>query len=87
MQNTDPTSSPSLREVTESLSKHTQDFQRDAVEIAGDLRDHASAQVQYASDKVNDGSKELQRFVRDHPLTSIGIGFALGYIVRMFRNK
>jgi ElaB/YqjD/DUF883 family membrane-anchored ribosome-binding protein len=50
-------------------------------DIAGSVGDMASRQYEQAYDEATDAVEETVRIIRRNPLTSIGVGLGLGFLL------
>ena len=70
-------SSSKTRDV---LLKDVDKLKQDAVQVAKDVRNHATAHVDETKQRVNDTLQNFQNELTTHPFTVLGVGFALGFL-------
>jgi ElaB/YqjD/DUF883 family membrane-anchored ribosome-binding protein len=64
----------------DTLLKDVGKLKRDAVQIAQDVRDHATAHVDETKQKVTDGLQAVRDHLNTHPLAVLGVVFAAGVL-------
>ena len=52
-----------------------------AIQVAQDVRDHATAHVDKTKQRVSDTILTVRESLATHPMTLFGIGFAVGLLV------
>jgi ElaB/YqjD/DUF883 family membrane-anchored ribosome-binding protein len=55
-------------------------LKRNAVQIAEDVRDHATAHIDETKQRVTDTIQTVRENLTTHPLSLLGIGFAVGLL-------
>ncbi len=65
----------------DALLKDVDKLKRNAVQVAEDVRDHASAHVGATRQRVADTVQTVRETLENNPLALIGIGFALGVLL------
>ncbi len=74
-------SKESVMEAYDKLMEATSHF-RKAADAAGiDLKDDAMAQLEKGREKAGEWSGEVDRYMKEKPLTTLGIAFAFGYVL------
>jgi ElaB/YqjD/DUF883 family membrane-anchored ribosome-binding protein len=68
-------------ETRQTLVNDVDKLKRNAVQVAQDVRDHASAHVGETKQRVTDTYVTARETLTDNPLAILGIGFVLGLIV------
>jgi ElaB/YqjD/DUF883 family membrane-anchored ribosome-binding protein len=68
-------------ETRQALVKDVDKLKQNAVQIAQDVRDHASAHVDETKQRVTDTYVNAREALTENPLAILGIGFVLGLIV------
>jgi hypothetical protein len=56
-------------------------LKRDAVRVAQDVQDHATAHVDETKQKVTDTILTVRDTLTTHPISLLGVGFAVGLLV------
>ena len=64
-----------------ALQKDVDKLKRNAVEVAQDVKDHATAHVDQTRKQVTDTIQSVRDNVADKPWTLLGVGFAVGVLV------
>jgi len=64
-----------------ALLKDVDKLKRNAVQVAQDVREHATAHVDETKQRVSDTVQSLRDNLTEQPLTLLGIGFAVGLLV------
>jgi ElaB/YqjD/DUF883 family membrane-anchored ribosome-binding protein len=64
-----------------TLLKDVDELKRDAVQVAQDVKDHATAHVNQTKQQVVDKIQSVRDNFAEKPWTLIGIGFAVGLLV------
>ena len=62
----------------ETLLQDVGKLKRDAVRVARDVQDHATAHVDETKQRVTDTFLTIRENLTTHPLALLGIGFAVG---------
>jgi ElaB/YqjD/DUF883 family membrane-anchored ribosome-binding protein len=68
-------------ETRDVLLKDVDQLKRSAVQIAHDVRDHATAHVDQTKQRVTDTFQSMSDTLTEKPWTLLGIGFAVGLVV------
>jgi len=63
------------------LLKDVNKLKRDAVQVAEDVRDHATAHVDETKQRVTDTIQTVRENLATNPLALLGIGFAAGLLL------
>jgi len=71
----------STRSTRETLFKDVDKLKRNAVQVAQDVRDHATAHVDETKQRFTDTIESARENLVTHPFTLLGIGFAVGVLV------
>ena len=69
----------SVTKTRDVLMKDVDKLKENAVQVAKDVRSHASAHVDETKQRVNDTIQSFQNELTTRPLTVLGVGFALGF--------
>ncbi len=69
-----------IAQTRETLIQDVDKLKRDAVQVAQDVRSHASAHVDETKQRVTDTYLTIRENLTTHPLALLGFGFALGLI-------
>jgi len=69
---------PTTSKTRETLLRDVGKLQRNAVQVAQDVRDHATARVDETKQRVTDTILSARENLTTHPFTIFGIGFAVG---------
>jgi ElaB/YqjD/DUF883 family membrane-anchored ribosome-binding protein len=56
-------------------------LKRNAVQVAEDVRDHASAHVDETKQRVTDAIQTVRENLTTHPLALLGVGFTVGFLL------
>jgi ElaB/YqjD/DUF883 family membrane-anchored ribosome-binding protein len=56
-------------------------LKRNAVQVAQDVRDHATAHVDETKQRVSDTILTVRENLVSHPLTLLGVGFVFGLLL------
>jgi ElaB/YqjD/DUF883 family membrane-anchored ribosome-binding protein len=62
----------------EALLHDVDKLKRNAVQVAQDVRDHATAHVDETKQRVTDTILTVRETLTTHPLSLLGIGFVMG---------
>ena len=65
----------------EALFQDVDKLKRDAVQVAQDVRNHATAHVDETKQRVTHAIQTARETLTTHPLTLLGIGFGIGLIL------
>jgi ElaB/YqjD/DUF883 family membrane-anchored ribosome-binding protein len=65
----------------EALAKDVDTLKTTATQVVQDVKDHASAHVDQAKQRVTDTIQSAQDRLTENPWTLLGIGFGIGVIV------
>ena len=65
----------------EALLQDVGKLKRDAVRVAQDVQDHAVAHVDETKQKVSDAILTVRDTLTTHPMSLLGVGFAVGLLV------
>ncbi len=76
-----------IASTRETLINDTTKLKENVGQIAQDVRDHASAHVDFVKGKANDSVSQLVDYARENPLHVVGGAFALGLIVGFALRK
>ena len=81
------------------MENHTTDRTRDAVlsdvetikrttvQLAQDVKDHATAQLDEKKKKVSDAIETIRESVSAHPFALLGFGLFVGYVLGLRRRR
>jgi len=70
----------------ETLVKDLSTLQRDVTKVAQDVKAHAGAHVDATKQRINEKVQAARDAVTARPLTLLGIGFLIGFIVASRRR-
>lgn len=62
------------------LMKDVDKLKDNAVKVAKDVREHASAHVEQTKQRVNESVQTFQETLSANPYTLLGVGFAVGFL-------
>jgi len=65
----------------EALLEDVAKLKRDAVQVAQDVRDHATAHVDETKQQVTATILTVREKIVTHPLSIFGVGFAIGFFL------
>ena len=70
----------SSSETRDVLVKDVNELKKNVVQVAQDVRQHASAHVDETKQRVKETVKNFQDSLGPHPVMLLGLGFALGFL-------
>jgi ElaB/YqjD/DUF883 family membrane-anchored ribosome-binding protein len=79
--------SDKITKTRDTLTKDTAALKRDVNKIATDVKDHATAHVDYVKDKASATLERVSDYTRENPLILIAGAFALGLVIGFTRRK
>jgi ElaB/YqjD/DUF883 family membrane-anchored ribosome-binding protein len=79
--------SDEITKTRAALSKDTTALKRDINKIATDVKDHATAHVDFVKDKAGDTFERVSDYARENPLHLVVAAFALGLFIGFTRRK
>jgi ElaB/YqjD/DUF883 family membrane-anchored ribosome-binding protein len=71
----------STAKTRDALLHDVDKLKQTVVQVAQDVRDHATAHVDETKQRVNDTVLTVKEGLVTHPLTLLGVGFAFGLIL------
>jgi ElaB/YqjD/DUF883 family membrane-anchored ribosome-binding protein len=79
--------SKDISETREALVSDASKLKENVGQIAQDVKDHATAHVDFVRDKANDTFQKLSDYAREKPLHLAGAAFVLGLFIGYTRRK
>jgi len=76
-----------ITKTREAIFNDTVALKRDVNQIATDVRDHASAHVDFVKGKASDSFQKVCDYARENPLHLVAAAFALGLFIGFTRRK
>lgn len=76
-----------ITDTREALVKDTTTLKRDVEKIATDVKNHATAHVDFVKDKATDSFQRVSDYARENPLHLVAAAFALGLFIGFTRRK
>jgi ElaB/YqjD/DUF883 family membrane-anchored ribosome-binding protein len=81
MSNTPSAQAQANKHAGRSRPSDIDELRDNIADIAGSVGDMASRQYEQAYDEATDAVEETVRIIRRNPLTSIGVGLGLGFLL------
>jgi ElaB/YqjD/DUF883 family membrane-anchored ribosome-binding protein len=79
--------SKDISETRETLASDTEKLRKHVGKVAADVKDHATAHVDFVKDKTSDTIQNIADYARENPLHLAAAAFALGLVVGYTRRK
>ena len=76
-----------ITDTREALVKDTTALKRDVEKIATDVKNHATAHVDFVKDRATDSFQRVSDYARENPLHLVAAAFALGLFLGFTRRK
>ncbi len=76
-----------ITHTREALVNDASALKRDVEKIAGDVKNHATAHVDFVKGKATDSFQRVSDYARENPLHLVAAAFALGLFLGFTRRK
>ena len=76
-----------ITNTRETLVKDADDLKRNVGKVAQDVKEHATAHVDFVKDHANDTYQQLSNYARENPIQVVAGAFVLGFVIASWRRR